>query len=449
MTQLHTPWALLPEGWIKDVLIEIDQHGVITAVTPGGSVAGAERLAGPVLPGMPNVHSHAFQRAMAGLTERAGPQGDSFWTWRELMYRFLERLTPDDVEAIAAQLYIEMLKAGYTSVAEFHYLHHDTQGKHYANVAEMAERIIAAAQVSGIALSLLPVFYAHSNFGGLAPKPGQRRFIHDLDSFSRLCDTLSTRRSQLRSLGIAPHSLRAVTTAELDALLAQFWDGPIHIHAAEQQKEVDDCLAWSGKRPVQWLLDHCPVGERWCLIHCTHLAEEEIRRLAHSRAVAGVCPSTEGNLGDGIFPAHDYLSTDGRIAIGGDSHVGVDPWAELRWLEYGQRWQHHRRNVLAAQGQSVGTHLYQAALVGGAQALGQNALAIKPGHYADLIVLNTDDPALVEHPIESLIDAAIFAPCRAPVRDVMVGGKWFIREGRHNQEERVLARYRQVLQRLF
>ncbi len=449
MTQLHTPWALLPEGWIKDVLIEIDQHGVITAVTSGSSVAGAERLAGPVMPGMPNVHSHAFQRAMAGLTERAGPQGDSFWTWRELMYRFLERLTPDDVEAIATQLYIEMLKAGYTSVAEFHYLHHDTQGKHYANAAEMAERIIAAAQASGIALSLLPVFYAHSNFGGLSPKPGQRRFIHDLDSFSRLCGSLNTKRSQLRSLGIAPHSLRAVTATELDALLTQFETGPIHIHAAEQQKEVADCLAWSDQRPVQWLLDHCSVGERWCLIHCTHLDGEEIRRLAHSRAVAGLCPSTEGNLGDGIFSAHDYLSTGGRIAIGGDSHVGVDPWAELRWLEYSQRWQQHRRNVLATEGQSVGIHLYQAALLGGAQALGQNASAIKLGHYADLIVLNTDDPALAEHPIESLIDAAIFAPCREPVRDVMVGGKWFIREGRHDQEERVLERYRQVLRRLL
>lgn len=448
--------ALLPSGWAQQVVFELDAAGLIQSIVADCTAADAERLRGPVIPGMPNLHSHAFQRAMAGLTEKGGPEGDSFWSWREQMYRFLERLTPDDAEVIASQLYIEMLQAGYTSVAEFHYLHHDAQGRPYANPAEMGERITVAASATGIGLTLLPVFYAHSNFGGAAPAPGQRRFIHGLDDFCLLLDRLSTTLAPaaLQQLGVAPHSLRAVTADELQAVVQHMRhldaDAPIHIHAAEQQKEVVDSLAFSGQRPVEWLLDHAALDARWCLIHATHLSPQETAGLAASAAVAGLCPSTEGDLGDGFFDAARYLNAGGRFGIGGDSHVGVDPFAELRLFEYGQRLQSQRRNVLVSgQGASLGSALYRKAAAGGAQALAQPVGQLAVGHRADWLVLNTDDPALAEQPSDSLLDAAIFGPARQPVRDVMVAGQWRVRDGRHALAAQSLARYRSVLRRLL
>ena len=451
--RLFAKEALLPDGWQRDVLIEIEGD-LITRVTPNAVANGAEIAAGAVIPGMPNLHSHAFQRAMAGLTERSGPGGDNFWAWREQMYRFLERITPEDNEVIATQLYIEMLKAGYTSVAEFHYLHHDERGNPYANPAEMAERIIAASINAGIGLTMLPVFYAHATFGGTPPNPGQKRFIHDVEAFNSLFDGIVKHRSSIRRLGIAPHSLRAVTPQELKAIVAHLdthdRHAPIHIHAAEQLKEVDDCLAWSHQRPVAWLLAHANIDARWCLVHATHLNDDETFRLAESDAVAGLCPSTEANLGDGIFNAPDYLLQEGSWGIGGDSHVGVDPFRELAIVEYAQRLKSARRNILHTPDiDSIGGGLYRQALAGGARALGQNVGEIAVNCRADLVVMNGEDAALVEHSGDTLIDAAIFGPVRQPVRDVMAGGAWVVRDGHHAEEGKALTRYRTTLKRLL
>jgi formimidoylglutamate deiminase len=443
--------ALLPAGWARDVVVDIGGDGMIRAADIAfAPPSDAEHVQGALIPGMPNVHSHAFQRALAGLTERGGPKTDDFWTWRTEMYRFLERIGPDDQEAIATQLFLEMLKAGYTSVAEFHYLHHDPAGHPYANRGEMALRILAAAAATGIRVTLLPVFYAHSDFGRAPPLPAQRRFVHDLDAFRALVEALA--RSRHEPLGIAPHSLRAVAPDELASLveLARSDRGtPIHIHAAEQRREVDDCLAWSGARPVQWLLDHAPVDERWCVVHATHMTAEEAHRLAATGAVAGLCPTTEVDLGDGVFPAVDYLGARGRIGIGGDSHVGVDPFLELRLVEGAQRLAREKRNVLVRDGESTGQTLYHAALEGGARALAQPTGAIAAGRRADLLVLDGDDPALAEQATANLLDAAIFGPSRHVVRDVMVGGRWVIGEGHHADEEAILLRYRQTMKRLL
>lgn len=443
--------ALLPTGWAHDVSVDIGNDGVIrTAEIAFTAPADAEHVQGALVPGMPNVHSHAFQRALAGLTERGGPSADNFWTWRTEMYRFLERIGPDEHEAIATELFLEMLKAGYTSVAEFHYLHHDPAGNPYADRAEMALRIRTAAAAAGIGVTLLPVFYAHSDFGGTPPLPAQRRFVHDLEAFRRLFEGLARQRAE--PLGIAPHSLRAVAPAELAALLELARtrpDAPIHIHAAEQRKEVDDCIAWSGSRPVQWLLDHAGVDARWCLVHATHMNADEARSLAATGAVAGLCPTTEADLGDGVFPAVEYLGARGRIGIGGDSHVGVDPFLELRMVEGAQRLAREKRNVLVRDGESTGLTLYQAALEGGARAVGQPVGAIAPGRRADLLVLDGDDPALAEQAAANLLDAAIFGPSRRVVRDVMVGGRWVIGEGHHGDEEAILLRYRQTMKRLL
>jgi formimidoylglutamate deiminase len=454
--------ALLPEGWIRDVLIGLAEDGSIASVTPGSQPGGAPRAPGPVIPGMPNLHSHAFQRAMAGLTEQAGRSGtaaadDSFWTWRNLMYDFVGRLTPAQVEAITAQLYVEMLKAGYTAVAEFHYLHHDPEGRPYADAAEMSERVIAAAKATGIGITHLPVLYACGGFAGQATGPGQRRFVNEPDRLLAIVETLRERHadeSQVR-IGIAPHSLRAITpemlqeaVSGLDRLDAT---APIHIHIAEQTKEVADCLAWSRQRPVEWLLGHQPVDQRWCLIHATHMTETESDRMAASGAVAGLCPTTEANLGDGFFPAPGYLARGGRLGIGSDSHISVSPIEELRWLEYGQRLVTRRRNVLTQghQGAHVGASLYRAALAGGAQAAGRDLGRIAVGARADLVVLDAEAPTLLGKAKDTLLDALVFAGNVNPVRDVMVGGRWLVEEGHHIAEHDVLARFRGALAALL
>jgi formimidoylglutamate deiminase len=397
---------------------------------------------------------------MAGLTERAsGASEDSFWTWREVMYGFVERLDPDQVEAIAAQLYVEMLKAGCTAVGEFHYLHHAPDGGRYDDPAEMSRRIVAAAHTAGIGLTLLPVLYAQGGFGGKPPAAGQRRFVHDLPSYVRLVEALlpSHRHDGSVRVGIAPHSLRAVSPAQLaDAVAAlNAIDGgaPIHIHIAEQMKEVEDCHAWSGQRPVEWLLDHAPVDEHWCLVHATHMTTDETGRLARSGAVAGLCPTTEANLGDGVFAAVDYQSAGGAYGIGSDSHISVSPIEELRWLEYAQRLVLRRRNVLAPpagnESRSVGAALYRGALAGGAQALGRQIGRLAPGARADLVVLDGESPALLGRSEDQLLDSLVFAGNTNPVRDVMVGGRWRVREGRHGAEAAVLDRYRAAVRALL
>ena len=469
-SSLFADCALLPEGLRRAVRLDIGADGCFAAVTPDASPQGAERLAGPVLPGLVNVHSHAFQRAMAGLAERSSAaEGvsagsaeapapgvkDSFWTWRQVMYRFLTALTPDDAETIATQLYIELLAHGYTTVTEFHYLHHDPSGQPYAQPAEMALRLVEAARTAGTALTLLPVLYAHSGFGGAAPLPGQRRFLHDSAGYARLLGELYRRLAgePLVRLGIAPHSLRAVTPAELRDAIAAI-DGldptaPIHLHIAEQEAEVQACLRFTGARPVQWLLGAVPVGPRYCLVHATHLDDDEVDGLARSGAVVGLCPTTEANLGDGIFAGARYLAQGGRLGIGSDSNVCVDPFEELRVLEYSQRLLHRQRNVLVTgPDRSVGRELLTAALRGGAQAAGQPTAEIAVGKRADLLVLDGDDPTLAERTDDTLLDAAVFGPGREIVRDVLVAGRWVIRDRHHPQAAATRARYRAVLRRL-
>ena len=365
------------------------------------------------------------------------------------MYRFVGRLSPEDVEAIAAQAFAEMLEAGFTRVGEFHYLHHDLDGAAYADVGEMAARIAAAAETSGIGLTLLPVFYAHSGFGGAAPSDGQRRFVNDLEGFARI---QAAARAAVRSLpdavvGVAPHSLRAVTEAELAELTAMA--GPVHIHIAEQVKEVDDCVAWSGARPVDWLMDRFAVDRRWCLVHATHMTADERQRLAASGAVAGLCPITEANLGDGIFPAAAVLAQGGAFGVGSDSNVRIDAAEELRLLEYGQRLTERARNVLAPEpGASTGGFLYRRALSGGAQALGVDAVGLTVGASADFLTLDTDRPDLANRSGDAILDAFVFAGGGA-VKDVWRAGRQVVADGRHLRRAGIAARYRRTLDRLL
>lgn len=399
---LFAPSALLPEGWARNVRLGWDAQGRLTEVTPDAAAApGDEHAAGPVLPGMPNLHSHAFQRGFAGLTEYRSiaadedpAGGDSFWSWRALMYRFALRLSPDALEAIATQLYIEMLRAGYTSVCEFHYVHHDPAGQPYATPAEMSLRLLRAARRAGIGMTLLPVLYQTAGFGGKPAQADQRRFLHGTDAMLALLGDLAPACAEHGArLGLAPHSLRAVPPESLARAVAGLHamdaTAPVHIHIAEQQKEVDDCLAWCGVRPVEWLLDHAPVDARWCLIHATHMDWDERRRLAHSGAVAGICPTTEANLGDGVFDAAPYLAQQGAWGIGSDSHASVSVAEELRTFEYGQRLGLQRRNVLAsAQHAQVADRLWLEAVAGGARAAARAVAGLAVGQQADFLVLD-------------------------------------------------------------
>ena len=452
MPAFFAPRALLAEGWAQNVRLDVDTFGCLEKVTVEGAPEGAERLAGPALPGMPNLHSHAFQRAMAGLAEVAANPDDSFWTWRDLMYRLVERLDPEQFEVIARQLYIEMLKSGYTSVAEFHYVHHDGQGQAYADPAELSLRIGNAARDAGIGLTLLPVLYSHAGFGGQAPNPGQRRFVHSTDSYLRLIERLRAAQAgqALQQLGLCFHSLRAVTPEQIAAVLAaDRSDCPIHIHIAEQQKEVSDCLAWSGLRPLHWLFEHVPVDQRWCLVHATHANAEEVGSMARSGSVAGLCLTTEANLGDGIFPAVDYIAQGGRLGIGSDSHVSVSVAEELRWLEYGQRLRDQKRNRIYRRDQPmIGRSLFDAAVAGGAQALGQPVGVLEVGKRADLVVLDGDDPYIATAVGDGILNRWLFAGGDRQVRDVMVAGRWVIREGRHAAQEQTQQAFAQVLRQM-
>jgi len=449
MTAIFAGQALLPAGWAHDVRIGIDA-GKVTSVETAAAPQPCDDRHAIVLPGMPNLHSHAFQRGMAGLAEVRGPSDDSFWSWRDVMYRFALSMTPDDVEAVAAQLYVEMLEHGFSRVGEFHYLHHDRDGRPYANVAEMAERIAAAADATGIGLTLLPVFYAHSTFGGAAPGDGQRRFINDLDGYAALLDASRRAASRIDGsvVGIAPHSLRAVTPDELAAIVPLSAGGPVHIHVAEQVKEVEDCIAWSGRRPVEWLLGNAPVDGRWCLIHATHMTPEETQAMARSGAVAGLCPVTEANLGDGTFPAGDFVDAGGRFGIGSDSNVLIGIPDELRQLEYSQRLLHRARNVLAVSGGSTGRRLFDAALTGGSAALGAGAEGITAGASADFFAVEADQPTLADRAGDAILDAFIFAGA-SRIDTAWVRGKKQVEGGRHVARDGIAARFRKTMARLL
>jgi formiminoglutamate deiminase len=451
MRRLILDHVLLAHGWDRNVGLDIE-HGTISAVRPGALPEGRERVAGISLPGLPNLHSHTFQRGMAGLAETRGPEGDSFWTWRQVMYRFLGSLTPDDVEAVAAFAMMEMLEGGFTALAEFHYLHHDADGRPYSNIAELSGCIAAAAQETGMGLTLLPVFYAQGGFGGAAPTEGQRRFINDVGTYARLLERARKVVAGLDDgvVGIAPHSLRAVTPESLSEIVVMAGEGPVHIHIAEQVKEVEDCLAWSGQRPVAWLLDHAPVDQRWCLIHATHLNPQEVKGIAASGAAAGLCPITEANLGDGIFEGADYLPAGGRFGVGSDSNIEISAPGELKQFEYSQRLKHRARNVLAErEGQSTGRSLYEKALAGGAQALGRRIGAIAEGHRADFVVLDADHPDLAAVSGDRWLDSYVFVTGKAAIDTVFVAGMPVVRSGRHVKREAIRARYTKAMARIL
>ena len=451
---LHFDHLYLDTGWHHDVALKIED-GLIAQIStsnPAQDKTISEHISGWTLPGMPNLHSHCFQRGMAGLSERRGPSSDSFWTWRDVMYRFLDRLDPDAIEDIAAMAMMEMMETGFTSLAEFHYLHHDTQGNFYDNRAEMAERIIAAAHKTGLCLTLLPVFYAHSNFGGQEPNHGQRRFVNAPDSYALLFDATQKALQALpgSKIGLAPHSLRAATPSELNGLLSLHKGGPVHIHIAEQMKEVEDCISWCGTRPVNWLLENMPVDEQWCLIHATHMDEGETNALARSGAVAGLCPITEANLGDGLFPASPYRAAGGRIGIGSDSNIEISASHELRWLEYGQRLTQRGRNLLAdAEGNSTGETLYRMACASGAQALSQPVGSIAVGKRADFVVLNDSHPTLTGHNDHTIIDAYLFSAGAAAIDRVICGGTTYVEHGRHKQHDAITKAYRARMKKIL
>ncbi|MFJ5367658.1 formimidoylglutamate deiminase [Bosea sp. CER48] len=448
---LHLAEALLPEGFARDVKLTVD-NGVITSVASGAaSVAGTRAFSGIALPGMPNLHSHAFQRGMAGLSERRGAPEDSFWTWREVMYRFLDRLDPEDVQAIAAQAYVEMLEGGFTALAEFHYLHHDRDGRPYANIAAMGQAIAAAAQETGLGLTLLPVLYRFGNFGQAPSVHGQRRFVNDRDAYQRLLEGSATAIRDLPDarLGVAPHSLRAVALDDLGWVSSLRPDDPVHIHIAEQVPEVEASLKIMGKRPVELLMETIPLDRRWCLIHATHLSDAERDGIARSGAVAGLCPITESSLGDGIFDGIRYRDAGGAYGVGSDSNIQIDAGAELRQLEYSQRLRDCRRALFAEENASTGLALWQSACAGGATACGRSVGRIAAGHRADFVTLDSDHPAIVGKAGAEALDSAIFATNALPLRDVVVGGRRVVAEGRHIARDSVRTRFAAVMRRLL
>ncbi|MGA7490404.1 MAG: formimidoylglutamate deiminase [Xanthobacteraceae bacterium] len=448
--ELFFDHALLPSGWARAVRISV-ADGDIVAVAEDAPRAGADRVAGIAVPGVPNLHCHAFQRGMAGWAEHRGPGADSFWTWREVMYRFLQRLSPDDVEAIAAFAFMEMLETGFTTVGEFHYLHHDVDGRPYADLGEMAQRIAAASAQTRIGLTLLPSFYAYGGFGGAPAAPGQRRFINDPDRFLALVERSRAAVAALPAarIGIAPHSLRAVTPATLRTICRSAPDGPIHIHAAEQMREVEDCVASLGRRPVEWLLENVELDSRWCVIHATHTTEAEIKGLAASQAVVGLCPLTEASLGDGIFDGATLLAAAGRFGIGTDSNIQIDAAAELRQLEYGQRLLRRVRNVMTLrEGESTGRRLLAAVLAAGAQALQRPIGSLAAGSRADVVLLDADHPDLAARSGDRWLDAWIFVAGRSAVKTVLVGGETVVEAGRYGTRPAIEARFKTVVAKL-
>ena len=450
MHQIWAKRALTPDGWASDVLVEIGPDGRITDVRSGETPAGVQTDI--LLPAPVNAHSHGFQRAMAGLTEARGPDPkDNFWTWRQLMYRFIGQLTPEDVEAIAALVQMEMLQAGYATNTEFHYLHHQPDGRSYDDRAEMSARIVAAAGETGIGLTLLPVHYQFGGCDGRALGGGQLRFGTDLDRFRQVLDGAERAIRQGKDdavLGVAPHSLRAVSPENLQKMATLLPAAPVHLHLAEQVPEVDEVLAHWGARPVEWLLDNVAVDDRWCLIHCTQMQARETAGLAATGAVAGLCPITEANLGDGIFDGPGWLAASGRIAIGSDSNVRISLTEELRLLEYSQRLQERGRAIFATQGVSTGRRLYDMVLAGGAQAAGRATGALQPGKLADLVSLDGDSLHFAGRDGDQLLDAFIFAADDRVVQNVWSAGRRVVVEGRHIRHDAIVGRYRNVLDRL-
>ena len=453
MTSIFANQALLPSGWAQNVLVKINTAGRIETITVDNpDNTSADHSAGVLLPSPVNAHSHAFQRAMAGLTERRGPNpNDSFWTWRQLMFRFLDQLTPDDVEAIAAFVQMEMLESGYATNVEFHYLHHQPGGIPYDSLSEMAERIAAAAHTSGIGLTLLPVHY---EFGGCDRRelgPGQIRFGNNFDRFAKLYDGAADAAGKLTddaATGLAPHSLRAVAPEDLPRLAELANGRPIHLHLAEQIPEVDEVKAAWGSRPVEWILDNTALSSQWCMIHCTQMLPHETEGLAKSGAVAGLCPVTESSLGDGIFDGLNWLQHGGALAIGSDSNIRISLSEELRTLDYSQRLRDHSRAALATQDKSTARNLFDQILAGGAVAANRDCGGIEKGLWADLITLDTNHIDLDGRTGDVLLDSYVFAGDDRMVKDVWSAGRHLVADGIHKRHSEIEKKYRTVLRRL-
>ena len=439
--------AFLPGGWARDVRVG-HAGGRIASVEAGAAAAPGDTAVDTLLPAPANLHSHAFQRAMAGMTEHRGTGRDSFWTWRDLMYRFTARLSPEDVEAIAALVFMEMQEAGFAAVGEFHYLHHRPGGAPYDDLGEMSARICAAAGATGIGLTLLPVLYTYGGAGRVPLAPGQARFGSGVYGFVRLTESAGRAVATLPAdcaIGVAPHSLRATAPDDLAALLSAVPAGPVHIHVAEQPREVAEVGAWLGARPVEWLLANAPVDARWCLIHATHMTAAETAAAARSGAVAGLCPITEANLGDGAFDGRGWLAAGGAFGLGSDSNVRISLVEELRTLEYSQRLRDLARNVMVAGGGSVGRTLFEGAVAGGARALARDAGAIEAGRIADLLAVDGAAPALCALEGDRLLDGLAFAAGDGVVTDLWSAGRHAVQGGRHVARDAIVAAYRATM----
>ncbi|MFD1882290.1 formimidoylglutamate deiminase [Paracoccus pacificus] len=455
MQGAHFRQVLTAEGWRRNISAGFAPDGTIAALVQDDNPSGLPVYENPVVPGITDLHSHAFQYAMAGMSEARRNPVDSFWSWRDIMYFFALTLSPEDMQAVAARLYLALLKGGYTGIAEFHYVHNDLDGRPYARSEELSLAIFDAAQNTGLELTHLPVFYAHSNFGGHPPTEGQRRFIKDLDGYAAMIEALRAPAAEAgHKLGIAPHSLRAATPAQITALLDLRDDllpgCPVHIHVAEQMKEVEDALDWNGRRPVEQLFDAAPVDRNWCLIHATHLTDAEIGMIARSGATVGLCPLTEANLGDGIFPATAFLEQDGVFGIGSDSNISTVAAQELQMLEYSQRLRDRRRNVLAsADDPHVATNLWNRAVQGGARAAGRPEAGMAVGGMASFVELVSPEPDAMR-PIapESALDFHVFAGRGFHAGDVVVRGRRVIAGGRHPREDAILADYAAAMTRV-
>lgn len=445
--------AWLPSGWRRNVVISIDPSGDIVDVSPDDVVTTARPVNGAAIPGMPNVHSHAFQRAMAGLAERRNSHDDSFWSWREAMYQLAGRMTPELLNAVAAQLYADMLKAGYTSVCEFHYLHNQRDGRPHENPTAMCQALIDAASNAGVGLTLLPALYQTSDFGGAPPSDRQRPFVLSTDAFLALWERLRADAAHTAQLeiGVAVHSLRAAPPQALAEVLEHTRSSKtVHMHIAEQEGEVEAARRSLQQRPLEWLMANACVNDRWCLVHATHAGLEELSALAATGAVVGLCPTTEANLGDGVFSLQPWLAAGGAFAIGSDSHVTLSPCEELRWLEYQARLARGKRNVLASDAQpSSGALLWRAACEGGARASGRFIGTLQVGARADIVVLDLNAPLFCGRSDDAIIDTFVFAGGAELVRDVMVAGRWLVQEGRHYAETAVSTGYKRAMAKLM
>ncbi len=447
---------LLPTGWAESVLLEMDVDGKLSNIVVGSTeqqkALADEHITGVAVPGMPNLHSHAHQRAMAGLAERSSGEQDNFWSWRSVMYQMLEQIGPDQLYDIARMLYLEMLQAGYTHVAEFQYLHHDRNGNMYDNPAEMTLQCLQAARDVGIGFTALPVLYRYGGFNSLPSTKGQSRFVTGCEDYCLLWHKVAEALKSNEILGIAPHSLRAIDQTLLSEVLKQL-EGvhPIHIHIAEQKKEVEDCVDWSGMRPVAWLMEHFEIDHQWCLIHATHLDYAEKIQLGTSGATAGLCPTTEANLGDGLFDMQVSLEQDGRFGIGSDSQISVSVTEELRWMEYGQRLSLHQRNVIADHKKHnghCGTFLYQKAISGGSAACGFPLEGLAIGATANFVVLDKDHPRMAVDDCDSLLDSWIFSAGDSAISCVYINGRKVINQGQHTAQEEIVNRFQNTLNQL-